>query len=118
MRTPKTNEAFAGERTSRTGAGQSTEISDSESECGEKERVGWRPGLRSSRQRHSHGCFGLEHERHNENLNDRRQRRCGQLDGFEGLRSAERILVAQHWLRLVHAFAGLASGHHLYGIRE
>ena len=39
----KDMKAFAGAQTSRTGAGQSTDRSDPESQGGEEERIGWRP---------------------------------------------------------------------------
>ena len=55
MRSPRTNEACAGQRTSRAGAGQSTESSDAKSERGEKDRVGWRLRLRCRCARHVDG---------------------------------------------------------------
>ena len=104
---------MAGERTSRTSAGWSTERSDAKSERGKEDGVGRRSGF----QCRGHGPCGraacVHYRRHHKHLNDGRQGGCGHLGPFSRLRCVDAVVMAQHRLLGVHARAWLASRHHL-----
>lgn len=111
MDAPKTNEAFAGKRTSRAGAGQrSTEISDSKSAGFEVDGVGRWP-LVGVRLRGQVAAIGSKDRWHHQDMQDSGQRWRRDLDRLVRQRHVGRVLMAQHRLGGIHAFTGLACRH-------
>src|SRR5258705_9454591 len=61
------------ERATRSGASQSTEISDAKSERGQKDRIGWRLSLRSGRPRYHDRVAQVRRRGDEQHLHDRGQ---------------------------------------------